>query len=428
MAASLQTATIAWRSPGRGLPAANFDRFEFGALCLLFTLLQTGLGGAAGTAVVAVELSIFVLLLAARWNRGVDRLVLFLPLLAYPVFTVISTIWSLAPQVTLRYSLELLLTCYAGVYLGLFRRPPEILKVFFISTALGLLLSVASHRQGPSATGMVLVGLVGSKNAMASLAQWTAMSALAVLLLPKCSIVLRLAALLILAPACYITLHLQAAGAALSLYIGFALLLGLYGLSRSPTPIRFLAAAIVVGSVLMALLLKDVWMPSAQDFMIHVLHKDMTLTGRTVLWDYAREFMARRPLLGRGYKEIWIGGTVDTQGLLRFARILDGRGFYFHETYLDAGVDCGYVGVLILVLTFGFLAAALSWRFLKSPSVSLAYLSAMFALLMMKSFGETLMQPLSAYCALLYCSGVVVIAGARRAQAPPIRSTADPHD
>ena len=367
------------------------------------------------------------MLVASRWNRGIRRLILFSPLIAYPLLTVVSTLWSLAPAITLRYSLQLLFTAYVGLYLGLYRRPSDIVKVVFLSTSLGFLLSVASDQQGQSANGMVLVGLVGSKNAMAFLAQWTALSALAMLVMPKTSPIYRLAGLLMLAPASYVALHVQATAAALSLFAGFALFIALYALARMPAAIRYVTAGVLVGSVLAALLLKDLWIPSAEDFLIRVLHKDLTFTGRTVLWDHAREFMARRPLLGRGYKEIWSGGSVDTQGLLRFAKIIDGRGFYFHETYLDAGVDCGLIGVAVLVLSFTIIAVGLGWRYLQRPSVSLAYFLTMDGLLMLRSFGETLMQPLSPYCVLLFCIGVVALAGGpvfRTASSPPRRPVA----
>jgi len=65
--------------------------------------------------------------------------------------------------------------------------------------------------------------------------------------------------------------------------------------------------------------------------------------------------------------------------------------------------------MLILVLTFLLVLGALTWRFLRTPSAALAYLLSAYVLLMLRSFSETLMQPLSPYCALIFCCGVVAL-------------------
>jgi exopolysaccharide production protein ExoQ len=83
----------------------------------------------------------------------------------------------------------------------------------------------------------------------------------------------------------------------------------------------------------------------------YMLYGDSSLTGRTVIWDFANSEIARRPLFGWGYQSFWLAGPdapsiVDAPGWVK--EMPDG-----HNGYVDTKLELGYVG-LGLLLAFIF--------------------------------------------------------------------------
>src|SRR6266851_4387898 len=80
----------------------------------------------------------------------------------------------------------------------------------------------------------------------------------------------------------------------------------------------------------------------------YMLYGDSSLTGRTVIWDFANYEIARRPLLGWGYQSFWLAGSeapsiVDAPGWVK--RMPDG-----HNGYVDTKLELGYVGLALLLV------------------------------------------------------------------------------
>src|SRR5262249_47877399 len=76
-----------------------------------------------------------------------------------------------------------------------------------------------------------------------------------------------------------------------------------------------------------------------------------TLSGRTLIWDFVNLEIAKRPLLGWGYRSFWLVGP-DSPA------IVDGWGWIRrmpspHNGYLDTILDTGHIG-LVLFLVFIF--------------------------------------------------------------------------
>ena len=79
----------------------------------------------------------------------------------------------------------------------------------------------------------------------------------------------------------------------------------------------------------------------------YMLYHDLTLTGRTVIWDFANTEIARRPLLGWGYQSFWLAGPdapsiVDAPGWVK--TMPEG-----HSGYVDTKLELGYVGLALLL-------------------------------------------------------------------------------
>jgi exopolysaccharide production protein ExoQ len=81
----------------------------------------------------------------------------------------------------------------------------------------------------------------------------------------------------------------------------------------------------------------------------YILYGDSSLTGRTIIWDFASWEIDRRPLFGWGYQSFWLVGPdapsiVDAPGWVKTMP-------NSHNGYYDTMLELGYVG-LILLLAF----------------------------------------------------------------------------
>jgi O-antigen ligase len=80
----------------------------------------------------------------------------------------------------------------------------------------------------------------------------------------------------------------------------------------------------------------------------YILYGDSTLTGRTIIWDFASSEIALRPLLGWGYQSFWLVGpdapsVVDAPGWVKDMP-------NSHNGYYDTTLEMGYVGYYLLVI------------------------------------------------------------------------------
>jgi|ERR1700733_8724768 exopolysaccharide production protein ExoQ len=109
--------------------------------------------------------------------------------------------------------------------------------------------------------------------------------------------------------------------------------------------------------------------------------KDVTFTGRTVIWEMIKQHIALSPVHGTGYGAYWTGPFPSSPSYIFKQRLF----FYpgeSHNGYLDVINDLGYVG-LILLTAFIVNYIVLSLRLLKiDRSQALLYLALIFQQLM----------------------------------------------
>ena len=84
-----------------------------------------------------------------------------------------------------------------------------------------------------------------------------------------------------------------------------------------------------------------------------MLYGDSSLTGRTVIWDFADDEIARNPLVGWGYQSFWLvpdsPAVTDAPGWVKAMPNA-------HNGYIDTKLEMGYVGLAFLL---AFLIATL---------------------------------------------------------------------
>ena len=80
---------------------------------------------------------------------------------------------------------------------------------------------------------------------------------------------------------------------------------------------------------------------------------DLTYTGRTTLWEFAGEMIAKRPWTGYGYDSFWGTPMLSTSTDQPFDRAWDIRGIvHGHNGYLDIAVIMGIPALCVAVCAF----------------------------------------------------------------------------
>jgi O-antigen ligase len=133
---------------------------------------------------------------------------------------------------------------------------------------------------------------------------------------------------------------------AFGLTLAAPLLAGLTILVRKIT--RISPAIILLPIPFVYLLFSSVSNSSVIERIGYMLYGDSSLTGRTVIWDFADYEIARRPLLGWGYQSFWLAGPgapslVEAPGWVK--TMPDG-----HNGYVDTKLELGYVGLVLLLV------------------------------------------------------------------------------
>jgi O-antigen ligase len=77
---------------------------------------------------------------------------------------------------------------------------------------------------------------------------------------------------------------------------------------------------------------------------IVAIGRDITMTGRTVIWDDVLNIASRRPYLGVGFGGFWIGRLVNIPSNQNMSWVLGQA----HSGYLDAYLQLGLAGVFLL--------------------------------------------------------------------------------
>ena len=277
-----------------------------------------------------------------------------------PLLALSSCLWSDEPAWTLRSAVEL--TLFTGV--AIISASSQSMTSFVSSLAcalfLGLLASAAfGEKTVIGTTGEVaLIGIFNSKNNFASIVCLMMLAGIATLGDGRQTWRLRIVALVgvVLSPVLLVEAHSLGALFTASASVGaLVLVLALAQMApRRRLPalmILFLLAACAVSLVALFMAAEDIDLSSV----IIAMGKDPGLTGRGFLWSRAREYMAERPLLGVGFQAFWVQGHVEAEGLWSFAQIEGRAGFHFHNTFYEAGVELGWVGIVTL---FGTLLIA----------------------------------------------------------------------
>lgn len=358
---------------------------------------------------VAVALSVFVFAYSTRFGQVsvLAYYALWLPLvpidyrrvlgnyaryhwiLAFGALACLSTFWSLAPgtsaRASVQYATHIVCALIAARVIGARTLSYGILA----GTALVLAYSFAFggyHYDALDGT-YSFVGAFSSKNQLGFYASLGVYFAFVVTFFLDAAFLARLVALGIGAVSAYALVASQSATSLIGVVLTLAAMAGMRVVlmfSPAARKVLFLAAAIVgVAGIAVA------FNAGALDAVLAVFGKDATLTGRTYLWSEGLAAVQNAPMLGVGYQGYWVQGFADAERLWAEFYIATRTGFHFHNTYIEALVELGYVGFALICVLVGGVAFAHLGRLLSRARDEAAYiLFGLAVLLVIRSFVE----------------------------------------
>ena len=284
-------------------------------------------------------------------------LTLGLPLVLLTALTLVSTIWSQAPEATFRRAVALLLGTSFAFYLVVRLDLKTFFNLLFIAFGIFLVVSLAAIATGSGITSGGAYdgswrGISGNKNnfgrtvsllvafvpvaAVLGLITWRRTALLVALL--------GLAALVLSKSATSLVTAFASVGMGLVVY---ALCGGrIFGARlRGGTRAVMAILAVIAGFVTVLVILP---------YVLEALGRDPTLTGRTKLWAWSIDVNKERWLLGSGYRSFWI--DENTRYFFEaFAWSKDADGnlsdsfagpTHAHSGYVDIWLELGLVGAI----------------------------------------------------------------------------------
>ena len=294
-------------------------------------------------------------LAAARRNK----IIFFWGLLAC-----LSMVWAAKSTPTLYYGLQLLFTILMGFLLSHVQARLRLIKLLFLALLPTQLLSLYIELAAPHmAPGFAGGGAFTHKNVLGSFMLLQIINSLCLLalgwrpLLTGVGFVMAAVLLVMSGSASSLIIAVIVAGGLLPMALVYR---ANVNLARACAGI----ACIGAGAAVLVILI------SGYDPIKAVLGgvgKDVTLTGRTVLWDFGWQAFLDKPWLGQGFRAYW---ESEKSTVLQLRYVMQQDLEIFHNNFIEAAVAFGIWGPIFLVL--GLLAAfhRSSMEFLATRSVS----------------------------------------------------------
>lgn len=331
-----------WEMMAAGLCLAQFSEPLFAALAQ-----SQGLTEPAGYARLFF-LPVYVFLGWAVWR---DRAVAWRAALATPLLmglialALVSAFWSIDAGATLRRSVWLLLTMAFGFYLAWryqWRRLIEVLGFGFVVLIAG---SFVTALLAPSIGIMTAehpgawAGLWTHKNTLGGvMALGVSICAAAAISQPERRLFWVGAALAALA----LVLLSTSKTALIASASGIAIMMSCALMRRGP-----IAAILVWGAALSAVVIAVGIVFVAPDLLVAALGRDLTLTGRTDIWNAASRFVEARPWLGYGYYAFWL----PENGPAYWVRqAVNWQVASAHSGWLELALGMGRIGVVLFAM------------------------------------------------------------------------------
>ena len=271
--------------------------------------------------------------------------------LSWPLLAIVSTIWSVAPGTSLWFGVQLLLTILVGLYLCIYADLEHVLKLLFTALLISAVLSIIYLIVSPGSARWYhgeLVGVFPHKNVLGHVMVLLIFTGLCLFLQgwrPYLAISGAILGLLLLG--------MSRSGVG-TVVLALALAVFPIGiLYRAGPSLLTLAAGGALTLLSAALLIVEINRFDLMQSVLEALGKDASLTGRTILWDFAMDAYNTRPWLGFGYRGYW--SNPDPSGVSTLHFIMGLQVAFFHNCFIETLVAFGILGPILL--TAGLIVA-----------------------------------------------------------------------
>ena len=314
------------------------------AIFLGIGLISLNLTKMLGTMAAVVFLGCCLALICMKPKRILSdaRTAIWLWLLV--LWCIVSFLWSGAPSLMLRYGIQLGLTFMLAISAAMRISMTSLLKVLLVTGLITGILCLGLNRTNAAGAW---AGIFGSKNALAQFATINVLIGFALLLDAKASGVWRIVAVIVLGLGALLLVNADSVGALVATGTACVMMLIIAILHFSRPLLRMLLMSLA-GLILLAAVFAIA--SNFEAFSLTILDltgKDVTLTGRTVLWGIAFDEIAKYPLWGQGYKGYWVPGNPMAEELWLEFGIASKEGFHFHNTLISNAVEIGLIGVAL---------------------------------------------------------------------------------
>ncbi|MBY8977357.1 O-antigen ligase family protein [Rhodobacteraceae bacterium NNCM2] len=333
-------------------------------------------------------------------------------LFIFPVWCLLSVIWAGEPFLAVKSGLQLVLTVMICFYVAYHMTPRQVVLAVLIASSIFGVLSFLQSFSG----GVAARGVFQSKNTMgfAMLVMW--MSAITVMLDAERAWKLRILAGAASVLAVHQVLTANSATATiLMLLLGAIAFTGLV-LLRGGTLFRGdrIAAVCLILFAIFASLSAVVAVSEVDPVgdVLEAFGKDRTLTGRTVLWQYAEREIAERPFLGVGNGGFWL--PYDESPTVRrifveFDKTKHAT-FSFHNSFYEIAVHQGLIGAGLALIPVLWAAVKITrWTLTRGEMPALFFFGIMAVVLARTYTESTLMNTFEQLTMLFYIGALFVV-------------------
>lgn len=268
-----------------------------------------------------------------------------LPIYMLVALTIASVAWSIAPDISSRRVVAVLMTVGFGLYLGLRGDWRETLQYVGLGCAITAVANVVLALAVPSVGVDIVVhegawkGLTVEKNALGG---DMARAALIFMALAHIDIKYRVGWLVALAFSVLCVIGSTSTTALLGIMIpGLFFTVYIVGTKSVFASLSMVYASIVGVGVLVCAI---VFFP---EVVADLLGKDVTLTGRTDIWGLVGGKISDYPLTGYGLGAFWVNPYGPCYTILY---ALDWIVPSAHNAWLEMGLDLGFPGIFLLML------------------------------------------------------------------------------
>jgi exopolysaccharide production protein ExoQ len=305
----------------------------------------------------------------------------------YVLFAAMSVVWSQYPDWTLRALIQFAFS--TGVFLVMARALPakSFLTVFLWAILLVDAASLANPRMHWNTGGLAMIGIFGSKNSFGLTQALLIQVGVWVLLDHGQRRLMRALALIGVVGGAILIVAALSVGAVVAVSGALACSLLAFNLRRFPPRSR--VVILCAGALLTAILCSFLIVFGDELFQggLQATGKSANLSDRTELWDVAEKMMQEHPIGGVGYQAFWRQGNPYAEDL--WSRFQPGRaGYHFHNLWYESGVELGYIGLGLALLTVAMTAIEVVRWVVRSPSPASCFFLGYVVFIILRSMVE----------------------------------------